>query len=173
LKAESVKALWQKGVVMRKRIRILVLNGPNLQLLGTREPDVYGRVTLADIEASLQQTANELGIIVECRQSNHEGQLVDWIGEAVGAFDGLVINAGAYTHTSLALRDAIAGTGLAACEVHLSNIMARETFRHESRLAGVCVGMVAGFGAASYSWGLQALVHWLKSREYGEILKQS
>ena len=158
---------------MRKRIRILVLNGPNLQLLGTREPDVYGRVTLADIEASLQQTANELGIIVECRQSNHEGQLVDWIGEAVGAFDGLVINAGAYTHTSLALRDAIAGTGLPACEVHLSNIMARETFRHESRLAAVCIGMVTGFGAASYVWGLRALVHWLKSREYNEVLKQS
>ncbi len=158
---------------MRKHMRILVLNGPNLQLLGTREPEVYGRATLADVEASLQQTGEELGITVECRQSNHEGQLVDWIGEAAGAFDGLVINAGAYTHTSLALRDAIAGTGLPACEVHLSNIMARETFRHESRLAGVCVGMVAGFGTASYAWGLRAIVHWLKSREYGEMLKRS
>lgn len=160
-------------MLMRKHMRILVLNGPNLQLLGTREPEVYGRTTLADVEASLRQTGEELGITVECRQSNHEGQLVDWIGEAVGAFDGLVINAGAYTHTSLALRDAIAGTGLPACEVHLSNIMARETFRHESRLAGVCVGMVAGFGAASYTWGLRAIVHWLKSREYGEMLKRS
>lgn len=157
---------------MRKHMRILVLNGPNLQLLGTREPEVYGRATLADVEATLRQAGDELGITVECRQSNHEGQLLDWIGEAPGAYDGLVINAGAYTHTSIALRDAIAGTGLPTCEVHLSNIMARESFRHQSLLGAVCIGMVAGFGAASYVWGLRALVHWLKSREYGELLQR-
>ena len=127
---------------MEQRLRILVLNGPNLGLLGRRSPEIYGSATLADVERLLQGAADELGCAVECRQSDHEGDLVSWIGEAMGRVDGLVFNPGAYTHTSVALRDAIEGTGIPAVEVHLSNIQAREEFRHRSLIAPVCIGQL-------------------------------
>ncbi len=144
-------------------LRVLVLHGPNLNLLGTREPDVYGTTTLDEIDADLSALAASLGGEVECRQSNHEGQLLDWIHEAPGEFSGLLVNPGAYTHTSIALRDAVAGVGLPAVEVHLSNVHAREPFRRESLLAPVCLGTVAGFGANSYRLGLRALMDYLKA----------
>ena len=143
------------------KIRILVLNGPNLQLLGSREPKTYGTVTLEDVTGQLEQIARETGVEVECRQSNHEGQLVDWIDEAAGRFDGLLINPAAYTHTSVALRDAILGSGLPAVEVHISNVYAREEFRHKSYTAPVCVGQISGFGIAGYEWALRALLRHL------------
>ena len=143
--------------------RILVLHGPNLNLLATREPEVYGRTTLADIEVSLAALARSLGATVECRQSNHEGQLVEWIHEASESFDGIVLNPAAYTHTSVALRDAIAGVGRPCVEVHLSNVHAREAFRRESLTAPVCIGTIAGFGASSYSLGLRALMDYLNA----------
>ena len=142
-------------------MRILVLNGPNLQLLGRREPGIYGVATLADIEALVRAVAAELKVDLEFRQSNHEGELVDWIGQTPGTFDGLVINPAAYTHTSVALRDAIAGAGTPAVEIHISNVHAREEFRHRSLTAGVCVGVVCGFGTAGYGWALRALVQHL------------
>ena len=148
-------------------MRVLVLHGPNLNLLGTREPEVYGTATLADIDAALAKLAGELASTVECRQSNHEGQLVDWVHEAKGdpGFEGILVNPGAYTHTSVALRDAVAGVGLPTVEVHLSNIHAREGFRRHSYLSPVCVGVVGGFGANSYSLGLRALIDYLRSPE--------
>jgi 3-dehydroquinate dehydratase-2 len=140
-------------------MKILFLNGPNLNLLGTRQPEIYGRTTLADIEAQVQTRAALLGVTVEFRQSNHEGQLVDWIHEARGAFDAIALNAAAYTHTSIALRDAISAVGLPVVELHLSNIHAREEFRHRSLVAPVCVGQVSGFGAFSYILALEAAVN--------------
>ena len=134
-------------------------NGPNLNLLGTREPGVYGQVTLADIERRVRERASALGVEVGFRQSNHEGQLLDWIHEARGKWDILVINGGAYTHTSIALRDAIAGVGLPAIEIHLSNVHAREAFRHHSWMAEVCRGQIAGFGAYSYLLAMDAAVN--------------
>lgn len=141
---------------------ILVLNGPNLQLLGRREPETYGANTLADVVALVERTANELEVSVDCRQSNHEGELLDWIGAALGVFSGLVINPGAFTHTSVALRDAIVGIGLPTVEIHISNVYAREEFRHHSWLAPVCVGQISGFGIAGYEWALRALVRHLR-----------
>jgi 3-dehydroquinate dehydratase-2 len=144
--------------------RVLVLSGPNLQLLGTREPHIYGSTTLAQIHAQLAARAEERGASVECRQSNHEGELLDWIGAMPGSFDGLLLNAGAYTHTSYALRDAIKGVGLPCIEVHLSNPEAREPFRRRSRIAPVCVAKVAGFGARSYLLALDGLLDHLRAQ---------
>lgn len=138
-------------------MRILVLNGPNLNLLGTRQPEVYGRTTLAEIEADCGIIAGSLGLTMEWRQSNHEGELLDWLHTASESFDGVVLNAGAFTHTSVALRDAIAAISAPVVEIHMSNIHAREPFRHKSYLAPVVIGQIAGFGPASYALGLRAL----------------
>ncbi len=138
---------------------VLVLNGPNLNLLGTREPAVYGSATLADVEALCRDEADRYGLAVEARQSNHEGELVDWVQEAARRQDvvGVVLNAGAYTHTSVALRDAVAGTGLPVVEVHVSNVHAREPFRHHSYLSAVAAGIVVGFGVDGYALAIAGL----------------
>ena len=145
-------------------LNILVLHGPNLNLLGIREPTVYGASTLEEINAMLMTLGKELGVSVEARQSNTEGELVTWIQQAPSHFQGLVFNPAAYTHTSIALRDAIVGVGLPMVEVHLSNIHRREGFRRQSYLASVSVGQISGFGPQSYTLGLRALVHALEAK---------
>jgi 3-dehydroquinate dehydratase-2 len=141
---------------MPKKKKILVLNGPNLNLLGTRQPEIYGTLTLEQIGEQVKQLANELDVEVEIRQSNHEGELVTWIQQAPKEFQAIVINPAAYTHTSLAMKDAIVAAGLPTVEIHLSNIYKREEFRHHSHIAPAAVGQIAGFGAQSYLLGLRA-----------------
>ena len=143
-------------------MRVLVLHGPNLNLLGTREPELYGKVTLAEIDARLATLARELTVEMRSQQSNHEGVLVDHVQDAARWASGILINAAAYTHTSIALRDAIKAVALPTVEVHLTNPVAREDFRHVSLLAPVCVGTIAGFGADSYALGLRALLGYLR-----------
>lgn len=138
--------------------KILLLHGPNLNLLGTREPEVYGRMTLAKINQFAAEHLQPYGVDLQAAQSNHEGALIDYLHEARSWADGVVFNPGAYTHTSVALRDAISATALPVVEVHLSNVHARESFRHVSLLAPVCVGQIAGFGWRSYLLGLDALL---------------
>lgn len=137
--------------------RILVIHGPNLNLLGQRETSIYGQVTLPEIDAKIMALAKELEMAVECLQSNHEGEIVSAIHGAMGKVQGLLINPGAYTHTSVAIRDAVAGCGIPCVEVHLSNIHAREEFRHHSFIAPVAKGQITGFGPDSYLLGLRAL----------------
>ena len=148
-------------------MRLLLLNGPNLNLLGQREPGLYGSATLPQIETALAAKAEDLGVALECFQSNFEGALVDRIHQAMGQVDGILINAGAYTHTSIALRDALLGVAIPYVELHLSNTHAREPFRHQSYLADRAVGVICGFGADSYRLALEALVHHLQNRVVG------
>ncbi len=142
-----------------------MLHGPNLNLLGQREPGIYGSVTLAEINRQLQLEAKKMAVEISPVQSNHEGVLVDAIHEALGKHQGILINAGAYTHTSIAVRDAIAAVNLPVVEVHLSNIYQREEFRHHSYIASVAIGQISGFGMQSYILGLHALVHYLRTQE--------
>jgi 3-dehydroquinate dehydratase II len=140
-------------------MRILFLNGPNLNLLGQREPTVYGSVTLTQIEKLVRERASQVGATIDFRQTNNEGELVTWVQTAPPDFNALVLNAAAFTHTSVALRDAISAVALPTIEIHLSNIHAREEFRHKSLIAAVCRGQIAGFGAQSYILGLEAAVN--------------
>lgn len=137
-------------------MKVLFLNGPNLNMLGTREPGIYGTLTLQDIEKSVKQEADKLGVSVEFRQSNSEGDLITWIQQAKDNFNAIVLNAGGYTHTSVAIRDAISAVRIPTIEVHLSNIYAREEFRHRSLISPVCKGQISGFGAFSYILALYA-----------------
>ncbi len=140
---------------------LLVINGPNLNLLGTRQPEVYGKTTLAQVESLCLAVAKNTGDKATCMQSNHEGTLVEAIHDARGKYDGIVLNAGAYTHTSIALMDAISSTEIPTVELHLSNIHAREEFRHKSYLASVAVGQICGFGPNGYKLAIEALLHYL------------
>lgn len=142
---------------------ILILNGPNLNLLGLREPDIYGHDTLSDVEAACRSHAARLGLEIDCRQSNHEGQLIDWVHEARTAFSGIVINPGAYSHTSIALLDALKAVQKPVVEVHLSNIHQRESFRHHSYVSQVAKGVICGLGVQGYLSALDALKSWLSA----------
>ena len=148
---------------MSDPLRILVVHGPNLNLLGSREPEVYGHTTLADIDASLAAEAKELGCEVDCFQSNSEGAIIDRIQAAAGSADGIVINPGGLTHTSVVLRDALAGAALPTLEVHISNVFARESFRHHSYVSGVAIGVLSGLGPRGYTLALRALVERLRA----------
>lgn len=147
---------------------LLVLHGPNLNLLGKREPHLYGSVRLEEINRFLIEKGEKLGFSVACVQSNHEGVLIDNIHQALGNYQGIVINAGAYTHTSVAIRDAIAAVKIPTVEVHLSNIYQRESFRHFSYIASVAIGQISGFGSNSYVLGLCALVDYLNNHSQSE-----
>lgn len=139
-------------------MKVLILHGPNLNLTGTREPEIYGSMTLDEINSRLVEQGQELGIEVICQQSNHEGALIDALHEAYIWADGVVFNPGGYSHTSIALRDAVAAIGIPVVEVHMSNIYAREEFRHQSIISAVCKGLIAGFGWKSYLLGLKAII---------------
>ena len=147
---------------------VLILHGPNLNLLGLREPEVYGSTTLEQVNTLLQEEGNRLQVKTSCLQSNHEGVLIDAIHQARDKHQGIIINAGAYTHTSVALRDAIAAIQIPTGEVHLSNIYRREEFRHHSYIAPIAIGQISGFGAMSYILGLQALVNYLRKANHDE-----
>lgn len=147
-------------------MKILVLHGPNLNLLGTREPDVYGTITLSDIDSAISRLSTELGCSVAIVQSNSEGEIIDRIQSALGVCDGILINPGGYTHTSVAIRDALSAVSLPTVEVHLSNIHSRETFRSHSFIAPIAIGQICGFGMESYLLGLRALVsHLMKKKQ--------
>jgi len=148
-------------------VTVEVLHGPNLNLLGTREPDVYGSRTLEEVDRRLKELAAELGVQIATYQSNHEGELIDRVQERAGSVDGFLVNAGGYTHTSVALRDALVGVGRPFVEVHVSNIHGREPFRRESLLAPVAIGSVGGFGADSYALALRGLVLYLEQSKRG------
>lgn len=149
----------QKEVVMK----FLLLNGPNLNMLGTREPEKYGTVTLEYIEKNLKEVAKQNNVELSCYQSNHEGDLIDKIQASNGNFDGIIFNAGGYTHTSVALRDAIASVNTPVVEIHMTNIHTREEFRHNSLISPVCIGQICGFGENSYKLGFYALLEYLKN----------
>lgn len=146
-------------------MKILFLNGPNLNLLGQRQPDIYGRTTLSDIEAKVRERAAVLKAEIEFRQTNVEGELVTWIQQAKGRFDAIVLNAAAYTHTSIALPDAITAAGVPTIEIHISNVHAREEYRHKSFIAPACMGQISGFGAFSYVLALEAAVNAIGSKK--------
>jgi len=148
-------------------MKLLFLNGPNLNLLGQRQPEIYGRLTLKDIEDMVRAEAARQGVEVNFRQSNLEGELVTWLQEAKGRFDAVVLNAAAYTHTSVALRDAITAMSVPTIEVHLSNVQAREEFRHRSYIGAVCVGQISGFGAYSYVLALNAAINGIGTPKHG------
>ena len=149
-------------------MKILVINGVNMNMLGTREPDKYGNVTLKELEKDLYSYSFELGVDIETYQSNYEGEIVEKIHSAIGNFDGIVINPAAYTHTSVAIRDAISAVNIPTVEIHITNIHAREDFRHTSLIAPVCVAQISGFGLDSYKLGLRGLVDYLKNQEIVE-----
>jgi len=149
---------------MNKLFKILIVNGPNLNLLGTRETSIYGEKTLENIFEDLEKFAIKLKVVLDCRQSNSEGELVDWIGESRNNFDGIIINPAAYTHSSIAIRDAIAAVKIPTVEVHLSNIYAREDFMQHSFIAPICLGQISGFGPDGYEWALRALHRYLASQ---------
>ncbi len=153
----------RQDIILKNNLNILVLNGPNLNLTGTREPQIYGSVTLNDINRALSDAASSLGISIGFYQSNHEGDIIDKLHAAIGQFDGIIINAGAYTHYSYAIRDAIAAIGVPTVEVHMSNVDAREDFRKNSVIAPVCVGSICGFGSFSYHLALAALIERFKN----------
>lgn len=147
---------------MSEPLRVIVIHGPNLNLLGTREPEVYGATTLAQIEGQLESLAKELGCEIESYQSNHEGVLIDRIQEARGSANGILINPAGLTHSSVSLRDALVASELPVVEVHLSNVFARESFRHHSYISGIALGVISGFGPRSYLLGLEALIDHLR-----------
>ncbi|HSE84234.1 MAG TPA: type II 3-dehydroquinate dehydratase [Thermodesulfobacteriota bacterium] len=143
-------------------MKILILHGPNLNLLGKREPEIYGKTTLSEINSQIEKEAEVLRVQVEFFQSNSEGEIISKIQDTMGKFDGIVINPAGYTHTSVAIRDAISSTGVPVVEVHISNIYKREEFRHKSFVSGVAIGVVSGFGVDGYLMGLRGLVNYLK-----------
>jgi len=149
-------------------MRILIINGVNMNMLGIREPDKYGSTTLKDLEKDLYSFSFELGVDIETYQSNHEGEIVEKIHSALNNFDGIIINPGAYTHTSVAIRDAISAVSIPTVEIHITNIHAREDFRHESLIAPVCLAQISGFGLDSYKLGLRGLADFLKNKEITE-----